>query len=129
MMLVPSMDALRIGYWRSAAQVARSTNGRNVSPKPYCWLNCAFTRSRILATLVISHLCTVVTCAEVCLLNTMCSAMRWRMMDIGSTRFAGAAPGASYIGAGIVGGGWGGCTRTGCGMVATSRGGAGGGGA
>jgi hypothetical protein len=58
----------------------------------------------------------VVTCAEVCLLKIMCSAIFWRMMLIGSTRIAGGAPGmtggAPAIGAGDGAGG------------ATSRGGA-----
>ena len=39
-----------------------------------------------------SALCTVVTCAEVRLLNTMCSAIFCRMLLMGSTRSAGAAP-------------------------------------
>ena len=42
--------------------------------------------SRIFATRVISTLWTVVTCAEVRLLITMCSAILMRMVLIGSTR-------------------------------------------
>src|SRR5579875_714299 len=108
-MLVPSMDAFRIGYWRSAAAAARTTNGKYVRPNPYCAWNCAFTRSRILATRVISTLCTVVTCAEVCLENTMCSAIFCRMLLIGSMRLAGASPGNTGRG-----------TSTVCGIVATA---------
>jgi hypothetical protein len=53
---------------------------------PYCAWNWPLSLSRSLATLVMSTLCTVVTCAEVRLLNTMCSAIFWRITLMGSTR-------------------------------------------
>src|ERR1039457_2146472 len=53
------------------------------------------------ATLVISTLCMVVTCAEVRRLASMCSAMRMRMVLIGSMRGL-ACPGAGRGG----GAGW-----------------------
>src|SRR3984957_18697896 len=92
MMLVPSIEAFTSGYCRSAATAARATKGRKVRPNPYCAWKDPFNLSRSLATLVMSALCTVVTCAEVCLLNVMCSAIFWRMMLMGSTRMAGGAP-------------------------------------
>src|ERR1700689_3633948 len=127
MILVPSIDAFTIGNWRRAAVAARITNGRKVRPNPYWAWNCAFSLSRSLAILVMSALCTVVTCAEVRLLNTMCSAIFCRMLLMGSTRSAGAAPAK---GAGSRAGGGGGAgTSTGAGIVATADGaGAGGGG-
>src|SRR5580658_2475048 len=105
-MFVPSMDALRIGYCRSAAVVARSTNGRNVRPNPYCAWNWPLTLSRSLATRVISTLWTVVTWAEVRLLNTMCSAIFCRIVLIGSIRVEGST--SPYVMAVCGGGGGGG---------------------
>src|ERR1039458_4711178 len=64
------------------------------------------------ATLVISTLCMVVTCAEVRRLATMCSAMRMRMVLIGSMRVlacpaAGRGGGAACSDGGGGGGGGG----------------------
>src|ERR1051326_4176099 len=98
MMLVPSMEALTIGNARSASDAARTTNGRNVSEKPWRAWNSALARSRAFATLVISTRWTVVTWAEVLLLMTMCSAIFWRMLVMASTRVGGAPAG--------VGAGW-----------------------
>src|SRR5512142_1262324 len=101
MMLVPSMEAFTNGYCRRAAHAARTMNGRNVNPNPYCVWKVPFSLSRSLATLVMSTLWTVVTCAEVCLLNVMCSAIFWRMIVMGSTRIAAGAPGmVTWVGAG-----------------------------
>src|ERR1039457_3412524 len=73
------------------------------------------------ATLVISTLCMVVTCAEVRRLATMCSAMRMRMVLIGSMRVL-ACPAAG-------GGGGAACSERGGGGggAASARGGGGGG--
>src|ERR1700722_17359373 len=118
-MFVPSIDAFRIGNCRKATQVAFRTNGRNVSENPYCACTLPLALARALATFVKSTLLTVVTCAEVCLLNTMCLAMLCRIMLIGSTRVPGASPtrGGEVTCVG---------TSTVCGIVATARGGGGG---
>src|SRR5258706_8743622 len=108
MMLVPSMEAFTTGNCRKAAVAARTTKGRNVRLNPYCAWNWPLILSRNFATRVISTLWTVVTCAEVCLLNTMCSAIFCRMVVIGSTRVAGISPV-------LVMAGGGGGTLTGCG--------------
>src|SRR6185503_20688707 len=126
MILVPSIEAFTSGYSRKAATAARTMKGRNVSPNPYCAWKEPFNFSRSLATLVMSALWTVVTCAEVCLLNVMCSAIFWRMMLMGSTRIAGAAPGifadiATGAG-GVAGAGADTWTGAGCGGAATGRG-------
>src|SRR5208337_889301 len=118
MTFVPSIDAFRIGNCRSATHVAFSTNGRKVSENPYCACTLPLALSRAFATFVKSTLCTVVTCADVCLLNTMCSAIFCRMTLIGSTRVPGASPTRGGEG-----------TSTVCGIVATACGGGGGGGA
>src|ERR1039457_6209426 len=88
------------------------------------------------ATLVISTLCMVVTCAEVRRLATMCSAMRMRMVLIGSMRVlafpaAGGGGGAGWSGGGGAGrGGGAACSDGGGGGGgAASTGGGGGGGA
>src|SRR5258708_13717037 len=88
-MLVPSMEALTTGKARRASAAARVTNERYVSEKPWRAWNSALARSRARATLVMSTRWTVVTWAEVRLLMIMCSAIRWRMVDIGSTRVWG----------------------------------------
>src|SRR5579884_3566070 len=85
-MFLPSTEALKIGKARRASAAAAVTNGRNVREKPLRAWNSAFERSRSLAILVISTRCTVVTCAEVRLLITMCSAIFCRMVLIGSVR-------------------------------------------
>src|SRR5579863_10008876 len=128
MMLVPSIDAFTIGNWRRAAVAARMTKGRKVKPNPYCAWKLPFSLSRNFAILVMSALCTVVTWAEVRLLKTMCSAIFWRMLLMGSTRRAAAAPG---MGAGSregSRGGGGAGTSTAGGIVATAEGAGGGGG-
>src|SRR5260370_17883390 len=121
MMFDPSMEAFTIGYCRKAAAAARTTKGRNVRLNPYWAWNCPLIFSRSFATRVISTLCTVVTCAEVRLLKTMCSAIFWRIVDIGSMRVAGISPVRA-----IAGGGGG--TFTGVGIVATAAAGCWGGG-
>src|ERR1035438_10063268 len=73
------------------------------------------------ATLVISTLCMVVTCAEVRRLATMCSAMRMRMVLIGSMRVL-ACPAAGRGGGAACSDGGGG----GGGAASTGRGGGGG---
>src|SRR5579883_2026946 len=121
MMLVPSIDALKIGYSRIAAVAARSTKGRKVRLKPYWAWKLPLILSRILAIFVISTLWTVVTWAEVRLLNTMCSAIFWRMILMGSTRVEA----LNWI-AGAAGCGGGGATfTTGCTAVCGGGGGAG----
>src|SRR5882757_8886882 len=85
-MFFPSIEALRIGNARSASTAAAVTKGRNVREKPLRAWNSAFDRSRSLAILVMSTRCTVVTCAEVRWLMTMCSAIFCRIVDIGSVR-------------------------------------------
>src|SRR6202041_1536249 len=117
-MFVPSIEAFRIGNCRKATQVAFRTNGRNVSENPYCACTLPLALSRAFATFVKSTLCTVVTCAEVCLLNTMCLAMLCRIILIGSTRVPGASPTRG-----------GEATSTVCGIVATACGGGAGAGA
>src|ERR1035438_461340 len=74
------------------------------------------------ATLVMSTLCMVVTCAEVRRLATMCSAMRMRMVLVGSMRVL-ACPAAGSGGGASTGGGGGG------GVGAATTGGGGGAGA
>src|SRR6478672_4582581 len=128
MMLVPSIEALTIGNCRKAAVAARTANGRNVRLMPYCCRNGPLSFSRILAILVMSTRCTVVTCAEVRLLNTMCSPIFWRMVLMGSTLRAGAAPGICAISRGAAGAlaGAAGGGGVGCAMVATAVGAGGG---
>src|ERR1700745_3338592 len=111
MMLLPSIDALTIGNARRASTAAWVTKGREVSDMPYCAWKLPLLRARILATFVISTLWIVVTCGEVDLLRTMCSAMALRMVLSGSTRVlaigsmgergvTGAGVGAGAAGAG-----------------------------
>src|SRR5579883_450229 len=85
-MFLPSMEALKIGKERRASAAAAVTKGRNVKEKPLRAWNSALFLSRSLAILVMSTRCTVVTCAEVRLLMTMCSAIFWRMVLMGSVR-------------------------------------------
>src|SRR5258708_6218817 len=103
-MLVPSMEALTMGYARRASAAARVTNDRYVSEKPLRAWNSALARSRARATLVMSTRWTVVTWAEVRLLRSMCSAMRWRMVDMGSMRVWGCSGRGSEGAAGGSGG-------------------------
>src|SRR5579884_1129070 len=93
------MDALKIGNARNASAAAAVTNGRNVNENPLRALNSAFDLSRSFAIFVMSTRCTVVTCAEVRLLMTMCSAIFCRMLLMGSVRVLAAS------GKGMAGGG------------------------
>src|SRR6185437_14806721 len=86
MMLLPSMEALKIGNARSVSAAAAVRKGRNVKEKPFRELNSALDLSRSFAILVMSTRWTVVTCAEVRLLITMCSAIFCRIVLIGSVR-------------------------------------------
>src|SRR5208283_731143 len=125
MMLFPSIEAFTIGNWRSAATEARTTNGRKVSEKPYCRLTSSLCLARSFATLVISTRCTVVTCAEMRLLATICSAILVRMVLMGSMRIFAWVDGATGARAsrdgaeGVAAGGGGGATAgTGAGPAA-----------
>src|ERR1039458_7127370 len=83
-MLLPSSEALSNGNWRKATAEAAVINGSQVSEKPWLAWNWPLNRSRSFATLVISTRWMVVTCAEVRLESSMCSAILIRMVLSGS---------------------------------------------
>src|ERR1039457_6732011 len=115
MMLLLSSEALSSGNWRRAATAARVMNGSQVRPKPYAAWNCALWLSRMRATLVMSTRWMVVTCAEVRLDITMCSAILMRIVLIGSMRvLACPAGGSGTFGSGAAGAAGGGGGVAGC---------------
>src|ERR1039457_5850269 len=83
-MLLPSSEALSNGNWRNATAAAAVINGSQVSENPWLAWNWPLNRSRSFATLVISTRWMVVTCAEVRLESSMCSAILIRMVLSGS---------------------------------------------
>src|ERR1017187_2882613 len=83
-MLLPSSEALSNGNCRKATAEAAVINGSQVSENPWLAWNWPLNRSRSFATLVISTRWMVVTCAEVRLESSMCSAILIRMVLSGS---------------------------------------------
>src|SRR6266540_3574842 len=110
-MLSPSTDALRVGKALSAFTAALTMNGMYVSLTPLrSWYGCLYFWRRWAARdMSISK--TVVTCAEMRLDITMCSAVFLRIGSIGTistrspgwcgeTKGAGGGAGAAGVGAG-----------------------------
>src|SRR5581483_2288486 len=102
-MLSPSTDALMTGNALSASVTALITKGRKVILTPLRASKSPLMRSRSLAMFVKSTSKKVVTCAEVRLLVTMCSAIFFRIRLIGSTLTR--SPGANALTAGAAGAG------------------------
>ena len=85
MMLVPSTEEFTVGKARKASTAARTKKGMKVSLVPDASSNFPFILARRVAMPVTSASSTEYTCGETCFDNTMCSAMRWRMTDMGCT--------------------------------------------
>src|SRR5450830_602457 len=91
MMSVPFTAAFMIGWRLSVATTAWMMKGRNVSFCPVAASNSARVRARTRATRVRSISKNVVTCAATRMAMAMCSDVRRRIFDIGSTTSPGHA--------------------------------------
>ena len=100
----PLTAALRIGWRLSVITTAWMMNGRYVSFCPVCASKSARSAERTRATRVRSNSKNVVTCVATRIAIPMCSDVRRRSFDIGSTRSPGhavAVETASGAGAGV----------------------------
>ena len=82
-MFVPSTEAFTVGNARSPSTAARTKKGMKVSLVPEASSNFAFIFARTAAMPETFTSSTEYTCGETCFESTMCSAIRWRITDMG----------------------------------------------